>query len=139
MANPPTNNQIKSMHLTSNFHRWLSEQPATTNQDLIEEVLQAYGLGSHVLDRVVAEYFAEAVRQSLRDEFSQLRAGTQITIQKCFLNKPPTSFRDIDEAVEFGAYGYYSSKDFKTLTGRRIQDSGDKPQGTEIDGEEETN
>ena len=45
-------------------------------------------------------------------------AGTQHMIQKCFLNKPPTSFRDIDEAVEFGAYGYVSEADFRALVDR---------------------
>ena len=124
--NPPVDGQINNLQYTNAFQHWLSERPVTTEGDLIDEVLRAYGLHAHVLDRVVADYFADAVRQCLKDEMSQLRAGTQMTIQKCFLNKPPTSFRDIDEAVEFGAYGYHSSKDFKTLTNRSDRDVRDE-------------
>lgn len=100
----------------------MSAQPATVDATLIDEVLQAYGRGSAVLDPVVAKYFEDEVARRLRDALAQLRGGTRPTIQKCFLNKPPSSFRDIDEAVEFGAYGYYSGKDFETLTGLRDTD-----------------
>jgi hypothetical protein len=120
--NPPAGNQITNMTFADNFQRWLTERTTTTDDVLIDEVLEAYGLRAHVLDRVVAEYFADTVRLCLADELSHLRSGAQATIQRCFLNKPPTSFRDIDEAVEFGAYGYYSGKDFRTLTQRRDRD-----------------
>ena len=134
--NPPVGNVLINMLFASAFQKWLAGQPATTDRDLIDEVLTAYGLRAHVLDRVVAAYFADAVRKRLTDELSQLRAGTQTTIQKCFLNKPPTSFRDIDEAVEFGAHGYYSGKDFRTLTNRRdVDDGSEAPVAVE---EEET-
>jgi hypothetical protein len=123
--NPAFENEIPNMLFASNFQTWLARQPATTDADVIEEALEAYGLRAHVLDPVVARYFGDAVRKRLTDELSQLRAGTQLTIQKCFLNKPPTSFRDIDEAVEFGAYRYFSGKDFKTLTSRRDGDVGE--------------
>lgn len=136
VLNPPVGNVITTMIFASAFQKWLAGQPATTNADLIDEVLVAYGLQAHVLDRVVAAYFADAVGRRLTDELSQLRAGTQTTIQKCFLNKPPTSFRDIDEAVEFGAHGYYSGKDFRTLTDRRdVDDGSEAPVAVE---EEET-
>lgn len=117
--NPANDNIIPNLSLTERFHEWLSAQPATVDADLLSDVIDAYGLHAAILDPVVARYFEDTVRHRLTDEMSVLRGGTQRTIQKCFLNKPPTSFRDIDEAVEFGAYGYYSSKDFKTLTRRR--------------------
>jgi hypothetical protein len=123
--NPPTGHEVTNMLFASAFQSWLSQQPATMEGDLVNEVLEAYGLRAHVLDRVVADYFASTVRRRLTDELTQLRAGTQTTIQKCFLNKPPTSFRDIDEAVEFGAHGYFSGKDFKTLTNRWDRDVAD--------------
>ena len=121
--NPPVDNEIPNMLFAGTFQKWLSGQHAAIDADLIEEVLTAYGLRAHVLDPVVAGYFGDAVRRRLTDELSQLRAGTALTIQKCFLNKPPTSFRDIDEPVEFGAYAYFSGKDFKTLTNRRDTDA----------------
>lgn len=121
--NPATDNVIPNLTLTERFQAWLSAQPATTEADLVDDVLDAYGLRAAVLDPVVASYFEDTVQRRLTDEMSMLRGGTQRSIQKCFLNKPPTSFRDIDEAVEFGAYGYYSSKDFKTLASRRDTDA----------------
>jgi hypothetical protein len=134
--NPPVGHEITNMLFAAAFQQWLAGQPATIDSDLIGEVLEAYGLRAHVLDRLVANYFADAVKLRLADELSQLRAGTRTTIQKCFLNKPPTSFRDIDEAVEFGTHGYFSGKDFKTLTGRRdVDDGSEAPAAVE---EEET-
>jgi len=121
--NPAVGNVIPNLMYTDRFQAWLSGQPATAEADLVDAVLDAYGLRAAVLDPVVASYFETTVQRRLTDEMSMLRAGTQLTIQKCFLNKPPSSFRDIDEAVEFGAYGYYSSKDFKTLTSRRATDT----------------
>lgn len=121
--NPATDNVIPNLSLTERFQSWLSGQPATAEADLIGDVLDAYGLRAPVLDPVVAAYFEDTVQRRLEDELSMLRGGTQRSIQKCFLNKPPTSFRDIDESVEFGAHGYYSSKDFKTLTQRRDADA----------------
>ena len=134
--NPPAGNQITNMMFAANFQRWLSERPTTTDNLLIDEVLEAYGLHAHVLDQVVAEYFAETVRRFLTDELSHLKSGAQTTIQRCFLNKPPTSFRDIDEAVEFGAYGYYSGQDFRTLTQRRdrdVHDDSEAPMAVETE------
>ena len=116
--NPINDNQLINMMYASEFRAWLSTQPARTDSDLIDEVLLAYGLESHVLDPTVADYFSDSVRTRLIDELSQLRAGIQLTIQKSFLNKPPTSFRDIDESVEFAAFGAHSRRDFATLTGR---------------------
>jgi hypothetical protein len=121
--NPAADNVIPNLMFTERFQAWLSAQPATAEADLVDAVLDAYGLRTAVLDPVVASYFEDTVQRRLADEMSMLRGGTQRTIQKCFLNKPPTSFRDIDEAVEFGAYGYYSSKDFKTLASRRDTDT----------------
>lgn len=118
VLNPPSGNEITNLAFATSFQTWLAQQPASANDALVDEVLEAYGLGAHILDPVVANYFADAVRRRLKDELAQLRGGTQLTIQKCFLNKPPTSFRDIDEAVEFGAYGYASRNDFRTLTNR---------------------
>lgn len=117
--NPAVDNVIPNLMYADRFQSWLSAQQATAEADLVDAVLDAYGLRAAVLDPVVASYFEDTVQRRLTDEMSMLRAGSQRTIQKCFLNKPPSSFRDIDEAVEFGAYGYYSGKDFKTLTSRR--------------------
>src|SRR5262249_15771059 len=110
--NPPNGNDLTNLSLTTPFQRWFANQPAGIDQALIEEVLAAYGTDSHVLDPVVARYFSDAIERRLNGELQNLRAGTRVTIQKCFLNKPPSSFRDIDEAVEFGTYGYFSGKDF---------------------------
>jgi hypothetical protein len=120
--NPTTGNDVPNLMFADAFQNWLSRQPAATDTALVDEVLDAYGLSAHILDPVVANYFADAVRRRLEDELAQLRAGTQRTIQGCFLNKPPTSFRDIDEAVEFGSYGPVSTRDFLTLTSRRDRD-----------------
>jgi hypothetical protein len=66
------------------------------------------------------------VTHLLRQELANLRAGSAVTIQRCFLNKPPSSFRDIDEAVEFGTFGRYSRQDFRTLTNRNERDVRDE-------------
>lgn len=130
------NNQRINMMYAHDFRQWLSQQPQEIDDELIEEVLLAYGLESLVLDKVVAGYFGDAVRSRLIDELSQLRAAIQTTIQRSFLNKPPRSFRDIDESVEFGAYGYYSGKDFRTLTGRKhndVSEESESPMATETE------
>jgi hypothetical protein len=135
--NPATGNLITNLSFTNSFQHWLALQPATMDGDLVDEVLEAYGLHAHVLDPVVANYFADAVRHRLREELAQLRGGTQQMIQKCFLNKPPTSFRDIDEAVEFGAYGYRSEADFRALvdrSARAVVDESEVPMAVEEEG-----
>jgi hypothetical protein len=121
-VNPPTGNDVPNLTFAVDFQNWLARQPAATDRALIDEVLVAYGLHAHILDPVVANYFADAVRHRLEDELAQLRGGNARSIQSCFLNKPPSSFRDIDEAVEFGAYGSVSRSDFLTLTNRRDRD-----------------
>jgi hypothetical protein len=136
--NPPSGNDVTNLSLTTPFQKWLANQPAEIDQALIDEVLTAYGTHSHVLDPVVARYFSDAIERRLKGELESLRAGTRVTIQKCFLNKPPSSFRDIDEAVEFGTYGYFSGKDFETLTGRRDRDVSDASEAPMAAEEEES-
>lgn len=116
--NPPMGNDLANLSLTDRFQAWLAGQPAQVDDDLIAETAEAYGVNAAVLDPVVAGYFADTVRRKVRSELGNLRAGNRVTIQKCFLNKPPSSFRDIDEPVEFGTHGYWSTKDFQTLTRR---------------------
>lgn len=116
--NPPTANELKNLSLTAAFQAWLASQPGHIDDSLIAEVQEAYGVTAPVLDPVVASYFADTVGHKIRGELENLRGGTRVTIQKCFLNKPPSSFRDIDEPVEFGSHGYWSTKDFQTLTRR---------------------
>lgn len=116
--NAPNGNDLPNLSLTDRFQAWLAAQPAQIDDDLIAETTEAYGVNAAVLDPVVAGYFADTVRRKVRSELGNLRAGNRVTIQKCFLNKPPSSFRDIDEPVEFGAHGYWSTKDFQTLTRR---------------------
>lgn len=117
--NPPAGNVIPNFMISDLFRDWLRAQHATFDSVIEDEVLDAYGLNATVLDPVVARYFEDAVRDRLHEELVQLRNPMAGTIQRCFLNKPPSSFRDIDEPVEFGAYGYHSGNDFKTLTNRR--------------------
>lgn len=123
--NPPSGNVIPNFMLSDIFRDWLRRQHANFDTVIESEVLDAYGLNAAVLDPVVARYFKDAVRDRLSEEVVQLRSPMAGTIQRCFLNKPPSSFRDIDEPVEFGAYGYHSGNDFKTLTNRRDSDSFD--------------
>lgn len=123
--NPATGNVIPNFMLSDTFRDWLRAQHANFDAVIEAEVLEAYGLSATVLDPVVASYFEVAVRDRLFEEVVQLRNPMAGTIQRCFLNKPPSSFRDIDEPVEFGAYGYHSGNDFKTLTNRRDSDSFD--------------
>ncbi len=123
--NPPTGNVIPNFMLSDLFRDWLRGQHANFDVVIEAEVLDAYGLSATVLDPVVARYFEDAVRDRLAEEIVQLRNPMAGTIQRCFLNKPPSSFRDIDEPVEFGAYGYHSGNDFKTLTNRRDTDNFD--------------
>jgi hypothetical protein len=122
VLNPRSGHEIPSFQIAATFRDWLAKQHAAIDADIEEEVLEAYGLRAAVLDPIVADYFADAVRSRLREEMGQLRSPTQSLLQGCYLNKPLTSFRDIDEPVEFGAYGYHSRNDFKTLTDRNAND-----------------
>lgn len=123
--NPAVGNVIPNFMLSDIFKDWLRAQHAGIDGVIESEVLEAYGLSATVLDPVVASYFEVSVRDRLFEEVVQLRNPMAGTIQRCFLNKPPSSFRDIDEPVEFGAYGYHSGNDFKTLTNRRDSESFD--------------
>lgn len=120
--NPPSGREIANLLFRENFQSWYSAQPQQIEGDLLSEVEVAYATFAPVLDQVVGHYFADKVTHLLRQELANLRAGVALTIQRCFMNKPPSSFRDIDEAVEFGTFGRYSRQDFETLTKRRDRD-----------------
>lgn len=132
--NPPNGRQIANFLFREDFQSWYSSQPQQIEDDLLSEVEVAYATFAPVLDRVVAGYFANKVKHLLRQEMANLRAGSALTIQRCFLNKPPSSFRDIDEAVEFGTFGRYSRQDFQTLTNRSdraVRDESEMPVAVE--------
>ncbi len=134
--NPPNGREIANLLFRENFQAWYSAQPQQVEADLLAEVEVAYATLAPVLDRVVGRYFAEKVTHLLTQELANLRAGVAFTIQRCFLNKPPSSFRDIDEAVEFGTFGHYSRLDFETLARRRdrdVRDDSEAPQAIEVE------
>ena len=89
----------------------------TLKEFLRSQVHVAYGLDSPVLDSVVRGRFKDFVDKQFDVEWTEIFPGRGRLITKSFSRPPMSSFRDIDDPVEFGAIGIYSRNRFEQLSG----------------------
>lgn len=111
----PEGHNLASMY---QFTPWVQGQGIELEEFLVDQLHRAYGLDSPELDPLLRSRFAEIVKQRFTQEWTELRrpSGAQ-SLQGRFGRRPMTSFRDIDDPVEFGAAGSISRTLFTTLTG----------------------
>lgn len=76
----------------------------------------AYGLNSQELDPLIAARFREVVDRQFDAEWVEIDPGRGRMLTKSFSQPPMSSFRDIDDPVEFGAFGPYSRNRFELLS-----------------------
>jgi len=101
------------------FQRWLQSAPAAVEDELRDVVGEAFGLGASQLDPVVARQFADTVNKLVDQLVASVRRSPEPALQRALRPRPPTSFRDIDAAVEFGVVGQHSRSLFGVLSGAR--------------------
>ena len=105
--------------LAQRFSAWFSSSGTDAEALLRQEVEAAYGLDATVLDHVVREHFRSIVNSRVTDELAAIRSPRGKTLQSSFRLKPISSFRDIDDPVEFGTNGPISRNEFQVLSGGR--------------------
>jgi hypothetical protein len=111
----PDGHNLASMY---QFTPWVQGQGIELEEFLVDQLRHAYGLDSRELDPLLRTQFAEIVERRFIQEWTELRrpSGAQ-SLQSRFARRPMTSFRDIDDPVEFGAAGSISRTLFTTLSG----------------------
>lgn len=94
-------------------------QGMSLKEFLRSQLHAAYGLNSQVFDPFVAARFRDVVDKQFEAEWAEIHPGRGRMLTKSFSQPPMSSFRDIDDPVEFGAVGVFSRQRFELLSGGR--------------------
>jgi hypothetical protein len=122
LCNPPGDSNLTVLDNFRNCVRSHQQGNNHHNGQSLEEFLRsqlhaAYGLNSPVLDSVVRGRFKDFIDKQFAVEWAEVFPGRGRLLTKSFSRPPMSSFRDIDDPVEFGAIGSYSRHRFEQLSG----------------------
>ncbi|MDT3438736.1 helicase-related protein [Pseudofrankia sp. BMG5.37] len=77
----------------------------------------AYGLTAPVLDRHMAQRFADDVDHLASARVESIEAGHEMLLSRSLRPRPPRSLRDVDTSADFGAVNYPARRRFQFLGG----------------------